>query len=171
MQLEEQQSQALAQAGPGPEAQPIAGARLYATNTRSERLVRASFIWPALLVVLLLSIFPLLISLYLSLSHLSFVTGGFDIRFVGFENYRTLLFGSEKTRLLGLTRPPSLIGWLVFAVGVGVLAWPMIGVIRRREGSIIGLILRGLWTVFAAGILLLIVQTFSPGGRPGSFVV
>ena len=72
----------------------------------AERLVQASFIWPALLVVLVLSIFPLIISLYLSLSRLSLIKGGFDVRFIGFDNYQTLLFGSEQTALPGCAQAP-----------------------------------------------------------------
>ena len=63
----------------GLEATNVDDARLHAVESRSERLVQASFIWPALLVVLVLSIFPLIISLYLSLSHLEFVKGGFRV--------------------------------------------------------------------------------------------
>ena len=70
MQLE-QQAQGPVLEEPGLEAQIIPSpTQLRTIDSRVERLVRASFIWPALLVVLLLSIFPLLISLYLSLSRI-----------------------------------------------------------------------------------------------------
>ena len=41
------------------------------------------FILPSVLIVLLLSIFPLIISAYLALTRVQFVPGGFDITFVG----------------------------------------------------------------------------------------
>lgn len=45
-----------------------------------ERAAGGLFLWPAVLVVLLLAVFPLLISAYLSLARLKFVRGGFEIR-------------------------------------------------------------------------------------------
>lgn len=149
----------------------MADARLHTVESRRERAVQASFIWPALLVVLLLSIFPLLISLYLSLSHLSFVPGGFDIRFVGLENYRILLFGSEQTHVLGSLKPPSIVGWLIFAAGVGLLLWLLISIARKRTVSPIGLVLRVIGLVMVAGVLLLLVYAFAPGARPGTLIV
>src|SRR5438093_9349453 len=105
MQLQEQSElQGPIPPGPGLEAQALAHTLPQVVTSRAERLARSSFIWPALLVVLLLSIFPLLISLYLSLSYLQFVPGGFDIRFIGLDNYRGLLFGNERTHFLGLMR-------------------------------------------------------------------
>src|SRR5215212_11449799 len=97
MQLEKQQPQVPVLEEPGLEVQAGPSVQLQTRVDRSERWVRASFIWPALIVVLLLSIFPLLVSLYLSLSNLEFVKGGFDAPFIGLENYRILFFGSDNT--------------------------------------------------------------------------
>ncbi len=47
---------------------------------------------PAILIVLFLSIFPLLVSLYLSFSRLQFVKGGLQISWVGLSNYNKLLW-------------------------------------------------------------------------------
>jgi multiple sugar transport system permease protein len=146
-------------------------AGLHAIGARSERFVRASFIWPALLVVLFLSIFPLLISLYLSLSHLEFVTGGFNIRFVGFENYRDLLFGSERTHLLGLSKTPSPIGWIAFGAAIALLLWLLVGYARGRKKSVVGFIMRVLGIIFFLTLLWLAVSSLSPGGRPGTLMV
>ena len=46
---------------------PQAG-RLYGLTSQKERLSRSSFLWPSVLSLLLLSIFPLIVSLYLSLT-------------------------------------------------------------------------------------------------------
>jgi len=51
-----------------------------------DRHAPAVFIMPAVLVVLAMSIFPLLISLYLSLSRFRFVRGGFELKFSGLLN-------------------------------------------------------------------------------------
>jgi ABC-type sugar transport system permease subunit len=72
------------------------------TRTRSRAAlgasapVRAAFIWPALLAILFVSVFPLLVSLYISLSRLKLVRGGFEFRFVGLDNFRELFVGGER---------------------------------------------------------------------------
>ena len=59
-----------------------------------DRHAPAVFIMPAVLVVLAMSIFPLLVSLYLSLARFKFVKGGFQLKFIGLLNYKKLLLGS-----------------------------------------------------------------------------
>jgi len=54
-----------------------------------------------------LSIFPLFVSVYVSLTRLEFVPGGFALRWVGLANYRKLLFGIEQEHFLGLLARPS----------------------------------------------------------------
>src|SRR3954453_4870269 len=92
------------------EAEMVPSIQSHTITSRGERWAQASFVWPALLVVLVLSIFPLLVSLYLSLSYLEFVPGGFNLRFIGLDNYTTLITGSEKSHLLGLLKPPAPLG-------------------------------------------------------------
>ena len=132
---------------------------------------RNVFIWPSLLVILALSIFPLVISLYLSLSRLEFTPDGIDISFLGFNNYQTLLFGSEQSHLIGVMKTPSLLGWAIFLVGTGLLAWAFALAIRGGVG-LLGLVFRALGGLFGIGLLWLLVETtFSPGGRPGTLFV
>src|SRR6266508_1120654 len=85
--------------------------------------VRAAFIWPALLAILFVSIFPLLVSLYISLSRLKLVRGGFEFRFIGLENFRELYLGGEQSHFLGVARAPRPLGWVVFGAGLGLLCW------------------------------------------------
>jgi multiple sugar transport system permease protein len=129
------------------------------------------FIWPAVLVVLFLAIFPLIISLYLSLSRFKFIKGGFQIKFVGLANYRKLLAGSQKTHFLGAMTDPSPLGWLVFAIVVALMVWALVRYVRRRGFSVIGLFWRGLAAVLLGLGVWLLVRTLSPGGRPGTIVV
>jgi len=129
------------------------------------------FILPAVLVVLFLAIFPLIISLYLSLSRFKFVKGGFQIKFVGLANYQKLLAGSQKTHFLGAMADPSPLGWLVVAIVVALMAWGLVRYIRSRQFSVVGLVGRVLATfLFGLGVWLL-VHTLSPDGRPGTIVV
>jgi multiple sugar transport system permease protein len=141
-------------------------------GTRAERLASNVFVWPAILVVLLLSIFPLIVSLYLSLSRLKFVKGGFELNFVGLANYRKLLAGSEKTHFLGKMADPSPVGWLVLAIVVALIAWLLVRYVRSREFSGLGLFWRGLVAAGMGLLVWLVVQTiFSADGRPGTLVV
>ncbi|MCX7680983.1 MAG: sugar ABC transporter permease, partial [Anaerolineae bacterium] len=95
---------------------PLWSSRWQALLARLDRLAGSVFIWPTVLVVLFLSIFPLVISLYLSLSRFKFVKGGFEIRFAGLANYRKLLFGSEQAHFLGVMAAPSPLGWCIFCL-------------------------------------------------------
>jgi multiple sugar transport system permease protein len=133
--------------------------------------VRAAFIWPALLAILFVSIFPLLASLYISLSRLRLVRGGFEFRYVGLENFRELLFGGERTHFLGVTRPLTPVGWLVLGAGLGLLCW---GLVRAWRGGVapLGVAFRLLGALLAAGALWLVARTLlADGGRPGTAVV
>jgi multiple sugar transport system permease protein len=133
--------------------------------------VRAAFIWPALLAILFVSIYPLLVSLYISLSHLKLVRGGFEFRFVGLDNFRDLLTGDERAHFLGVTRSPTPLGWLVLGAGLGLLGW---GLYRawRAGASPVGMVLRVLGAAVAAAAMWLLVRTLlADGGRPGTAVV
>jgi multiple sugar transport system permease protein len=141
-------------------------------STRAEQLASNIFIWPAILVVLLLSIFPLIVSLYLSLSRLKFVKGGYEVNFVGLANYRKLLAGSEKIHFLGKLAEPTPVGWLVLAIVVVLLSWFLVRYVRSRAFSGMGLFWRVLMAAGMGLLAWLVVQTiFSSGGRPGTVVV
>jgi multiple sugar transport system permease protein len=136
-----------------------------------ERVAGNAFIWPAVLVVLLLSIFPLIISLYLSLSHFKFVTGGFEINFVGLANYGRLLSGTEKTHFLGVMANPSLPGWLIFGAVVAFMVFHLARYIRSQQYSLRGLVGKILPMMLVCLLLWLLVATTSSSGRPGTMVV
>jgi multiple sugar transport system permease protein len=130
-----------------------------------------AFIWPAVLVVLFLSIFPLVISLYLSLSRFKFVKGGFEINFVGLANYRKLLAGTEQSHFLGVLANPSPFGWLVFGTVVVLVVWSLIRYLRSQQVSVGGVVGRILATLVVGLLTWLVVHTLSSGGRPGTVVV
>jgi multiple sugar transport system permease protein len=144
---------------------------LHALSTQVERTAGSVFLWPAVLVVLFLSIFPLIISLYLSLSRFKFVKGGFEIKFAGLANYRKLLLGSEQTHFLGLMVNPSPLGWLVIASVVVLLAWSLARYVSSQQHSTGGLIGRVVAFVLLSLLAWLLVHTLSPNGRPGTVVV
>src|SRR5213596_1868692 len=82
-------------------------------STRLDRYAGPVFILPAVLVILAFSIFPLLASLYVSLSRLRFAEGGVQLNFVGFDNYDKLLFGLDRPHFLGVAGPATPAGVLV----------------------------------------------------------
>ena len=101
----------LAETEPDPDASLPRSSRLNGLTNQSDRLSRSSFLWPAVLALLFLSIFPLIISLYLSLARFDLAKGGFKLTFIGLANYRKLLFGSERTHFLGLFAPSGPLHW------------------------------------------------------------
>jgi multiple sugar transport system permease protein len=167
----ERQPQGSAQTGSGLEVPLRLNGQLHGLATRAERLAGSVFIWPAILVILALSIFPLVASLYLSLSRLRFVKGGFEINFVGLANYRKLLAGSEKNHFLGILANPSPVGWLILAVIVALLSLSLARYFRSGQVSAGGLF----WHILAIVVILtgvwLLVRTIGSDGRPGTLVV
>src|SRR6188508_1634797 len=90
---------------------------------RTDATARWLFIWPAVLVILLLSIFPLIASLVLAFSSLVFRQGAIEIHLVGLDNFATLLTGTERRTFLGVLRAPTPLGWLLVGASVVVSAW------------------------------------------------
>jgi multiple sugar transport system permease protein len=152
-----------------------AGATRRATDTlgawRSDGAARWVFIWPTVLLILVLSIFPLVASVALSLSRLAFHQGGIDLKFIGFAHYQQLLFGLERSHFLGVLKEPSPIGWaiVIATAALAARAW-----IRAVRGGVrpIGLVLRLVGGVLLVGSVWILVQALaSEGGRPGALIV
>jgi multiple sugar transport system permease protein len=137
----------------------------------TERLARTVFVFPAVLVILCLSLFPLVVSLYLSFARLRFVKGGFEINFVGLANYWKLLFGSQQSHFLGVLSTPSFVGWLLFGSVVAGLIILLVQYMQGSQRSLRGLFWRCLGVVLASAVVWLCVTTLSPEGRPGTLIV
>jgi multiple sugar transport system permease protein len=139
---------------------------------RSDGAARWLFIWPAVLLILALSVFPLVASLALSLSKLDFTPGGVNLDFIGFFNYQQLLFGLERSHFLGVLKPPTPIGWAILITTLGLAAGAWIRTVRSGQVGPVGLVLRLLGGMVLFVFVGLLVQTLaSEGGRPGSVVV
>ena len=126
---------------------------------------------PAVLVVLAMSIFPLLVSLYLSLARFKFVKGGFELKFIGLLNYKKLLLGSEQFHFLGTFGELSAAGWAVLGAVALALVALLVRYGRGAGLTVPGLFWRSLASVGAFLLVLLIVLTNTGGGHPGSLVV
>ncbi len=140
-------------------------------GARVDRVAGGVFILPAVVVILGFSIFPLVASLYVSLSRLSFSEGGVDLKYVGLDNYAKLVTGIDHVHFLGLTGPLTPVGFVVLAAGYGLLAFALYRYVRGDDRTAVGLVGR----LFAAGVagflLWLVVSTVLTSGRPGTLVV
>jgi multiple sugar transport system permease protein len=145
--------------------------RLHLFTARFERWADAIFIWPAVTVILLLSIFPLIVSLYLSLSRLQLVRGGFEVTFVGLLNYRKLLLGGEQSHFLGVFAAPSPLGWLLFGGCVALMILALLRYVRGTTVSLAGFFWRCVAALGFGLIAWLMVTTLFSAGRPGTLVV
>jgi multiple sugar transport system permease protein len=126
---------------------------------------------PAIAIVLFLSIFPLIVSLYLSLSSIKFVRGGFEIRFVGLDNYRKLLLGSTQREFLGRFGDYDLLTLTILTFVIAVLIYLLARYVSNNGFKLVGTSLRVLTALIAFGLIWIIVMTHVNGGLPGSLVV
>ena len=152
------------------------GFRLTRSSWRSlgagiDRYAGAVFILPAVIVILGFSIFPLLASLYVSLTRLQFAAGGVELKFVGFNNYAKLLVGIDHEHFLGLAGPLTPVSLGVLAAGYGLLGWFLYRYARGSSRTLGGLIGRVVTVLGAAILLWLVVSTVMTSGRPGTLVV
>jgi multiple sugar transport system permease protein len=167
----ERDPQTLAQIEPSPKSSiPLSG-RLHGLTTQAERVSGSTFLWPAVLALLFLSIFPLIISLYLSLSRFDLVKGGFKLTFIGLTNYRKLLFGSERTHFLGLFAPSGPLHWLIFGLVAVALALFLGRYLRSGAISFGGLLGRILLVAGLGALAWMLIHTLGPDGRLGTLSV
>lgn len=139
---------------------------------RSDGAARWLFIWPTVLFILILSLFPLVASLALSLSKLAFHQGGVDLKFIGFTNYQQLLFGLERSHFLGVLKTPSPLGWAILIATIALTGYAWIRAARSGRIRPVGLLLRLVGGLLLAGLVWILVQALtSEGGRPGSLIV
>src|SRR5215207_7105523 len=142
--------------------------RLHTVISAAERLAGSVFILPTVLALLLLSIFSLLASLYVSLARFKIAKGGFTLNFVGLSNYQKLFLGSEKTHFLGSFAPSTPLSWIVFGVIVIALAIFLARYFLNTQVSIGGLIGRLLLSLGLGALTWMLVHTLWNGGRLGT---
>jgi multiple sugar transport system permease protein len=126
---------------------------------------------PAVVALLFLSIFPLIISLYLSLARFDLARGGFTLTFIGLANYRKLLLGSERTHFLGLFTPSGPLHWLLFGLVVAALAIFLARYLRSGTISFGGLLGRIVLVVGLGALAWMLIHTLGSGGRLGTLSV
>ena len=144
----------------------------YVGGWRTDAAARWTFIWPSVILVLFLSIFPLFASLTLAFGKLVFQRGSVEVDFVGLSNFTTLLFGTEQSHILGVAKTPSPLGWLLLIVVVALVARALVRSLRSGGVGVGGAVARVCGALFAVGLAWLVAQTMlGEGGRPGALVV
>lgn len=137
----------------------------------SDRQAPTLLILPTVLIILGLSIYPLLLSLYLSLSRFKLVRGGYELKFVGFRNFKKLLFGSQQYHFLGTLGKISLFEWCLFALVVGGFLYWIWRYLRSGKAGIFGTLGRLITASVMSGLVLLGLATLNGEGFPGSLTV
>jgi len=142
-----------------------------AFTRRLDQHAPAVFVMPAVLLVLAMSIFPLIVSLYLSLARFRFVQGGFEAKYIGWLNYKKLLLGSEQFHFLGDFGQLGGPAWAALGLAAAALIALLFRHARSPRSSFFSVLARSLVAALAWLGLLLIVATNTGGGHPGSLVV
>ena len=156
--------------GPVAPAEAVVPARSGRLATWLDHHARSLFILPAVLMILVFSIFPLIASAILALSRVRLRAGGYNITFVGLANFEKQLFGSEQFHFLGTFATISPIGW-VATIGVGaLLVWWLISYLRGPIW-IPGLIGRMITAAVLLGLTLLFAATLFSGTQFGTLGV
>jgi multiple sugar transport system permease protein len=140
-------------------------------SSRMERWSAMTFLMPAVLALLFLSIFPTISSLYLSLSRFKFARGGFELEFVGLENYRELLVGTEQSRFLGQMAPMTPLNWILFGLVAAALVFILGRYLQGTAVSVAGTIGRILFVLGMSAFVWVGIRTLGPEGRLGSLFV
>lgn len=124
---------------------------------------------PAVIILLFFSLFPLITSGYLALSRFSLGAGGYQLKFVGWRNFKKLLFGSEQYHLLGTFGTLSLLDWLIgVTVTVFLLRWLLKSV--RGPSGFFGMLGRLLSAVTVSVLMWIALSVIGTQGGPGSLI-
>ncbi len=147
---------------------PVLVSYLHTLNTWAANQATALFLLPAVLMLLALSMFPLFVSLYLSLTRFEFVPGGFQLTFVGLTNYWKLIAGIERVHFLGVLATPSPGTWVALGLIATIAVAVLIRYLHSAEFSSVGLLGQILFAFVVGSVVWLLVRVLSPGGRPGT---
>ena len=166
--------------GRRPEEDPAAPVFPAAATPRSgrwsewfDRQSRTLFIMPAVVMILIFSIFPLIATFILSLSRVRLRGGGYQIRYVGTRNYEKQLFGSEQWHFLGTLDGVSVFGWFMAAAVAALLAWWLVRYFRGRSGrvGVVGALGRLITASLLFGLAFMFAATLFSGTQLGTLGV
>jgi multiple sugar transport system permease protein len=139
--------------------------------SRLDASARYVLLLPAIVIVLVMAVFPLLVSLYLSFSRFRFVRGGFEVTFIGLRNYEKLLLGSEQRHFIGKLSQIPFASGILLAVFVGFMLYLLYRYVRSPRFRVFGFIIRVLTIVLATGLTFIGMATLNGDGLPGTLIV
>ena len=125
------------------------------------------FIAPAVILILLFSIFPTIASLVIAVSRVRLSGEGFKFRFVGLQNFTKLFFGNDQIHFLGRFNEMSVICWVLI---IATTAWCARWLWRQwRAGfGLIGFIGRLITVAALIGLALVLAGTALSGNQWGT---
>jgi multiple sugar transport system permease protein len=124
---------------------------------------------PAVLILLAFAIFPLIISVYLSLCRFALAGGSFRLTFIGLYNFRRLLFGTQQYHFLGTLQPLEWQAWIAFVI-FAALALIWLGRYALSGFTVLGFIGRLISAALATGLVLAFLATLAPGAYEGTLL-
>ena len=128
------------------------------------------FITPAVLLILVFSIFPLVASLLVAFTRMRLRGGSYKMRWVGFKNFEKQFFGSEQFHFLGTFNGISMLGIAVSTLFGALMLWWLYRYCRRQFWWL-GFIGRIISALTAFGIVLLFSATLLSGSQFGTLGV
>lgn len=132
---------------------------------------RQVFITPAVVMILIFSIFPLIASLIIAMSRVRLRPGGYNVRWVGFDNFKKQFFGTEQFHFLGTFEGISILGWLATIAALIGLTWWLVRFARSGLFTVLGLIGRLVTATTLFALVLLFSATLLSGTQFGTLGV
>ncbi|MEM6695752.1 MAG: sugar ABC transporter permease [Pseudomonadota bacterium] len=125
------------------------------------------FIWPAVAMILVFSIFPLVASLIMAMSRIRLRAGSYQVRFVWWQNFEKQIFGSEQFHFLGKFDGMGALGWIFAIFITGITVWWIVSYLRGGF-TVLGFVGRLFtWGLFM-GVGWLLAATFFSGHAFGT---
>ena len=123
---------------------------------------------PAVIILLCFAIFPLVVSIYLSLCRFALAGGSFTLTFLGLYNYKRLLFGAQQYHLVGTLKPIETSGWIAFAVyAAGLFYWLLATPVNGNSPCLALHQAAHFRCVLATGLVLAFLATLPSEGLSG----
>lgn len=139
-------------------------------NEWLDRHMGRLFLAPAVTLILIFSIFPLVASLILAFSRIRFSGGGFKVRAAGWRNFEKQFFGSEQFHLIGTFTQISILGWIFGLTVTGLMVWWIVKYARTHFTwfGFVGRVITLLMTVAIAWLFAATLLSGNPFGTIGT---
>jgi len=129
------------------------------------------FILPAVVAILAFSIFPLLVSAYLAVSRFQLTAGGYQIRYIGWLNFKKILTGSEQFHFLGTFAPIPWFAWILPLLALLFVGRGLRLYLTTGRVTVLGAIGRAISAALIVALATLIAATCGPHGGLGTVSV